>query len=171
MKQGYLSQYFKGVAAKALSAVEADLAISNQHEFNGSAPLKRIFGTNERKLAARFIYLSDNDDEPLADDGTLTWYDSRKNQPHRSAEYRMYFTATAVSICASAGDELFIGLKPDDSVLVVIAENGSTIASQLRWLFGITSADHPGFSIKGGTGKRTRPHRFCIKVYSRTNWG
>ena len=34
MKQGYLSQYFKGIAAKVLSAVEADYAKSNQHEFN-----------------------------------------------------------------------------------------------------------------------------------------
>jgi hypothetical protein len=36
MKQGYLSQYFKGVAAKALSAVESDTSTSNQHEFNSA---------------------------------------------------------------------------------------------------------------------------------------
>lgn len=35
MKAGYLSQYFVGAAAKTLSAVEADVFRSNQHEFNG----------------------------------------------------------------------------------------------------------------------------------------
>ena len=33
MKHGYLSEYFEGVAAKRLSAVEADETKSNQHEY------------------------------------------------------------------------------------------------------------------------------------------
>jgi len=147
MKQGYLSQYFRGVAAKVLSAVEADPATSNQHEFNGVAPLKDIFGMARQTFPTRFIYLSDTDDDPPADDGFLTWYDARKRHATRT-EYRMYFPTTRVSICASAGDELFIGLKPDKTILVVIAENGSTIANQIRWLFGITNTDHPGFSVR-----------------------
>jgi hypothetical protein len=146
MKQGYLSQYFKGVAAKTLSAVEADPAKSNQHEFNGVAPLKKIFGLEKQKFPTRFIYLCDNDDEPPAEDGFLTWYDSRENHPIRS-EHRMYFPTTTVSVCASAGDELFIGLKPDGTILAVVAENGSTIANQLKWLFGI-GAEHLRFSIR-----------------------
>lgn len=147
MKQGYLSQYFKGIAAKVLSAVEADPATSNQHEFNGVTKLKEIFGTEKRRFPARFIYLSDTDDDPPTDDGFLTWYDARKDHPIRT-EYRMYFPTTAVSICTSEGDELFIGLRPDDTVLVVIAENSSTIANQIRWLFGLTDKDHPGFSVR-----------------------
>jgi len=147
MKQGYLSQYFKGIATKTLSAVEADPVKSNQHEFNGVAPLKRIFGFKKQRFPAKFIYLSDTDDDPLTDNGFLTWYDSREKHPTRT-EYRMYFPTTAVSVCASAGDELFIGLKPDDSILAIIAESGSTIANQIRWLFGITETDHPGFSIR-----------------------
>ena len=145
MKQGYLSQYFKGVAAKTLSAVEADPVKSNQHEFNGVAPLKNIFGLERQKFDTRFIYLSDNDDEPPADDGFLTWYESRK--PPRS-EYRMYYSASAVSMCASVGDELFICLKPDNTILAIVAENGSTIANQIRWLFGLGETQHPGFSIR-----------------------
>ena len=147
MKQGYLSQYFKGIAAKTLSAVEADPATSNQHELNGVTPLKKIFGLAKQKFPARFIYLSDNDNDPPTDDGFLTWYDARKHNPTRT-EHRMYFPTTAVSMCASAGDELFIGLKPDDTILAVIAESGSTIANQIRWLFGISDIDHPGFSIR-----------------------
>jgi hypothetical protein len=51
-------------------------------------------------------------------------------------------------MCASEGDELFIGLQPDDSLLAVYAEAGSTIANQIRWLFGISESSHPGFSIR-----------------------
>lgn len=145
MRQGYLSEYFTGVAAKVLSTVEADTAKSNQHEYNGVTPLKNIFGTEKRTFPAKFIYLNDGDDEPASDTGSLTWYDAREAHPTRT-EYRMYFTTTAVSVCASAGDELFIGLRPDNSVLVIIAESGSTICNQLHWLFGIEESDR--FSVR-----------------------
>ncbi|MCL2364870.1 MAG: type II restriction endonuclease [Defluviitaleaceae bacterium] len=147
MKQGYLSQYFKGVAAKTLSAVEADSASSNQHEFNGVTPLKKLFGIEKQKYSTRFIYLCDNDIDPPTDDGFLTWYDAREKHPTRT-EHRMYFPTTAVSTCASAGDALYICLKPDDTILAIVAENGSTIANQIHWLFGLTEAHHPGFSIR-----------------------
>jgi len=145
MKQGYLSQYFKAVAAKTLSAVEADSTKSNQHEFNGDATLKKIFGIEKQKFPARFIYLRDFDNEPLIDDGFLTWYDARERHATRS-EYRMYFPKTSVSICMTVGDELFIGLKPDNSILAVIAEGESTIANQIQWLFGLTDINQPSFS-------------------------
>lgn len=146
MRQGYLSEYFTGVAAKVLSAVEADTATSNQHEYNGVAPLKNIFGTAKRTFQAQFIYLNDGDDEPVADTGFLTWYDAREAHPTRT-EYRMYFPTTAVSVCAAAGDELFIGLRPDDTILVIVTEGGSTIGNQLRWLFGLEESER--FSVRG----------------------
>lgn len=149
MKSGYLSQYFSGVAIKTLSAVEADLYISRQHEFNGVSALKRIFGETEgkRNYNGKFLYLNDNDSEPVISEGILTWYDAREKHPTRS-EYRLYFPTTQVSICASEGDMLVIGLRPDNTVLVIIAEGGSTIANQVRWLFGLDNDVHPGFSIR-----------------------
>lgn len=136
LEKGYLSEYFVGISVKTLSAVEADKAKSNQHEYNGVASLKSIFGTERRTFNSNFIYMNDEDDEPVTDTGSLTWYDARENHPTRS-EFRMYFTTTQVSMCASEGDMLFIGLRPDSTVLVIVAENGSTICSQLKWLFGI----------------------------------
>lgn len=145
MKRGYLSEYFTGVASKVLSAVEADAATSNQHEYNGVAPLKKILGTAKQTFKAQFIYLNDGDDEPVTDTGFLTWYDAREAHITRT-EYRMYFPTTAVSVCAAPGDELFIGLRPDHTVLVIIAEGGSTICSQLRWLFGLEESEQ--FSVR-----------------------
>ncbi len=149
MKAGHLSQYFTGVAAKRLSAVEADLFRSHQHEFNGVEALKRILGqaTGKQKFPARFIYLNDHDDEPVVSDGFLTWYDAREKHPTRT-EHRLYFPTTTASDCAAEGDVLVLGRRPDGSILVVIAENGSTVANQVQWLFGVHDLTHPGFSVR-----------------------
>ncbi len=139
MKNGYLSQYFDGVMAKRLSVVEANLEKSNQHEFNGVAAMKKVFGTERQKFPTQFLFL-DDENPPISEEGFLTWYDARENHPTRS-EYRLFFPTTAVSRAASAGDVLFIGLRPDKSALVVIVPGASTIASQLAWLFDVEVAD------------------------------
>ncbi len=76
MKRGYLSQYFDGIAVKTLSAVEADVFLSNQHEFNGVQELRNILGEPNGKVRykAKFLYLTDNDYEPMTETGFLTWY-------------------------------------------------------------------------------------------------
>ncbi len=150
MDRGHLSGYFTGVACKNLSAVEADLFISHQHEFNGVEGLKKLFGkaTGKQTFPASFLYLNDNDDEPvIANNEFVTWYDAREQHLTRS-EHRLYFPTTPVSECAAEGDTLIIGRRPDGSVLVIIAENGSTISSQLQWLFGFSDLTHPGFSVR-----------------------
>ena len=140
MKNGYLSEYFKGVASKELSAVEVDVTISHQHEYNGVGTLKKIFGTERKVFNAQFIYLNDEDSEPVTDNGTLTWYDARERHPKRS-EYRMYFTSNQVSEISSVGDVIFICLKLDLTVIVIIAEGKSTICNQLKWLFGVETTN------------------------------
>jgi hypothetical protein len=131
MRKGYLSEYFAGVAVKVLSAVEADPVKSNQHEFHGTKSLKLVLGASKERqqFSAKFIYLNDHNEETLTADGFLTWYDSRSNNPERSAEYRLYFPTTPVSLCAAKGDLLVIGKKQDGSFLVIIAEAESTIAN------------------------------------------
>lgn len=150
MKAGYLSQYFTGVAAKILTAVETDGFTSNQHEFNGVSPLKKIFGApiGKVKLEAKFLYLNDSDDEPVVDEGFLTWYDAREKHPTRS-ECRLYFPTTTVSMCAAPGDLLVIAQTPEKKVLTIICEQESTIANQVKWLFGLSDSEHPGFSVRG----------------------
>jgi hypothetical protein len=149
MKSGHLSEYFTGIAAKRLSAVEADVFRSNQHEFNGVDGLKQIFGeaSGKQKFPAKFIYLTDHDNEPVVTDGFLTWYDARERHPTRS-EHRLYFPTTTVSECAATGDLLVIGRRPDGSVLVVVAAAGSTVSNQIEWLFGLSTLEFPGFSIR-----------------------
>lgn len=137
MDAGYLNQFFVAVAAKHLSAVEADASVSNQHEFNGVAALKRMFGTDavRKVFPAKFIYVSD-DDDIIEADGTLTWYDARYNHPTRT-EWRLYYPNNDVTAHAQAGDTLFICLKPDSTALVIVVKKDDIIENQLFWLFDV----------------------------------
>lgn len=165
MKAGYLSEYFTGVAAKRLSAVEASRFVSRQHEFNGVESLKRMFGlaTGKQRYKARFVYLNDHDEEAVIDEGLLTWYDARESHETRS-EHRLYFPTTTVSECADEGDLLVIGKRPDGSVLVVVAQGGSTIANQILWLFGLSNLTHPGFSIREELGTEQDRIEFAART-------
>lgn len=154
MKNGYLSQYFDGVAVKRLSAVEADAIRSNQHEFNGVKSLLDIFGepSGKNTFPARFLYLSDQDREPVIDKGFLTWYDARQRARETRGimrwEYRLYFSDNQASQCAAKGDLLVIAKRVKGELLAIIAEKETTIERQLLWLFGFSELEHPGFSVK-----------------------
>lgn len=133
-----LSDYFRGVAAKRLSAVEAHPERSNQHEFNGVTTLRNMLGDDRVELPTRFIYLTD-DDAALTADGSCTWYDARENHPTRT-EYRFYFPSNAVTDAASAGDLILFCLNQDGTMMIVIGPNGSTSDHQLQWLFDVQLA-------------------------------
>jgi hypothetical protein len=138
MKRGSLSDYFVGVAWKTLSGVETDRQRSNQHEFNGSASLVQLLGTPAGKanFPASFVYLGSDEDDRIAESAFATWYDSRARHPTRS-EWRLYFPHGSVPERMREGDLLVIARRPDDTLLVAVAEGRSTMASQLLWLFGL----------------------------------
>ena len=150
MKKGYLSEYFDGVAIKRLAAVEVDTTRSHQHEFNATREMLGFMGrpSGRERIPTKFIYLCDEDGDPLVDDASLTLYDSRENQPHRSPEFRFYFTDNEVVKRASEGDLLVIAKRRDGGLLVVVAENGSSAASQMEWLFGFSAETYPRFSVR-----------------------
>lgn len=138
MKRGYLSDHFTAIAYKRLSAVEVDLRKSNQHEFNGSAALKRVLGSARRKLEVDFMFLTD-DEPPITERVQLTWYDSRENVPTRSAEYRLYFPGNPVMDSASVNDLLVIGERPGGGFLFMVVKASSSIERQISWLFQISN--------------------------------
>jgi hypothetical protein len=155
MKNGYLSQYFDGVAAKILSQVEANILVSHQHEFNGVDGLKKLLGAPSQKVKynAKFMYFTDYDDEALTEDGKLTWYDGRKKGREerniQRTEYRLYFHNNTVTQFANAGDVMILAKRKEgDGLLLIIAEKGTTIASQLLWLFGFSEVVNPNLSIR-----------------------
>jgi hypothetical protein len=146
MKQGSLSEYFQGVAAKRLTEVEANVLKSNQHEFNGVRALREMLGEPDQRVPypSKMMYLSDGEPEPIVEDAVLTWYDARqKAREERGVmrdEYRLYFPSTSVSANFSAGDVLIIALCQDRSLLVIVAKSGSSIGQQIEWLFGVDTS-------------------------------
>lgn len=149
MKKGFLSEYFVGVAVKHLSAVEADSTTSNQHEFNGVKSLVRLFG--EERLTdypARFIWLG-SESEGISEDSYVTWYDSREKQSHRTSEYRLYFKTNSIMDLAGVGDFLVICKDTSENLVIIVATEGTTSESQLRWLFGIPEQIETKFEVRG----------------------
>ena len=155
MRYGSLSDHFTGIVAKRLTAVEADTAVSNQHEFNGVAALKELLGSERfERRPSRFLWLG-GENESISDDAPVTWYDARERHETRT-EWRLYFKSNAVMEAASAGDLLVVGRRPDGDVLFLIAPQGSTLENQIAWLFGLDGELGAGFRFEGFTGDRDR---------------
>lgn len=133
-----LSELFEGAAAKILSVVEADITRSNQHEFNGTAALRRALGDERfEERETRFVWLGSEEDV-VSSDSFLTWYDARQAHPTRS-EWRLYFRDNPVVNLASEGTLLLIGKRSNGSLLCVFTDD-DTIQQQLLWLFGLGGA-------------------------------
>ncbi|WP_445664416.1 type II restriction endonuclease [Fodinibius sp. AD559] len=144
MSFGVLSEHFSGVSVKKLSEVEVDPGSSNQHELGTNKRLRNILGTPENgdtwHYNTELIYLDESQDKTVSDSLRLSYYDSRRNKPERSPEYRLYYPENTVIRKARAGDTLFIGVKRDSSFLMVITPQGSTAEKQLLWLFGFSKS-------------------------------
>lgn len=139
LEWGYLSQYFEGVGAKRLTAVEIDPKTSHQHEFNGVQSFRSILGKDRIVLPSTVVWLPDEEDKKEYVDGDLTWYDARENVPNRAAEFRLFYPVAAETVIqrGSPGDLVVLALTKTKSVLVIVAPNGSTTEQQLLWLFGL----------------------------------
>ena len=136
MDYGALRDYVDGAMCKSLPAIDISANKSHQHEFQGSKPLRALLGDSNRKnIPARFVYL--DDEATSVDAGRLSWYDSRRNNPNRSAEWRLYYTDNEAVRSAHVGDTLTLLSMRDGSLSAIITKRGSSIDAQIRWLFGV----------------------------------
>lgn len=156
MKRGMLSDYFSGVGVKKLVAVDTLHTTSTQHEINGSKVLTKILGTVERKrppgqpderFRGTYMWIG-AEQEAITEEGRLSWYDSRKKKTHRHAEWRLYYQGNPVTELMREDDTLFVAKRNDDHLFFVVVPQGSTIESQLIWLFGIDDSPELSFEQK-----------------------
>lgn len=142
-----LAEYFEGVAAKYLSAVDACPDKSNQHEIGGlpQVGFKRYLGEPLRGekaiFRARLAYVSENDEPPTICDDLLTWYGATRKDPKRALEYRLYYKSNIVTTLINEGDFFLIAKQRDGSLLLVFSPSGGTTEAQLRVLFGLDEVD------------------------------
>lgn len=159
-----LSSFFLGVGAKRLTSVEVDPDSSNQHEFNGVNSLREIFGETDEKLtlSARFVHLMDDRSDSVCI-GEVTWYDSRRSNPNRSAEYRLYWRKNEVMERAKPGDLMFFAKLRNGEFLILISESDSSLTNQLAWLFDL-QLDVSNSIVMTSKSHRERSLDFCSRL-------
>jgi hypothetical protein len=158
MKWGVLRDQFKGVAWKRLTPHEVDPEVSNGHEFQGVGQLRELLGTeSKREIPAKYILLGDDPEDTITVASTISWYDSRANQPHRSPEWRLYYPNAAGEIQArmQAGDLMVICVGTADDIAVLLARAGSSSEAQLRVLFGVTEDGSSSVEVKSFAGDQS----------------
>ncbi|MDT8757135.1 type II restriction endonuclease [Sphingomonas psychrotolerans] len=147
MQRGFLSDVFAGVVVKRLTLVETITEKSNQHEFQGTRPLRQLLGEEDRRgIPTRFLWLSGEQDS-LSEDGFMSWSNVRKGKP-RAPEFHLYYSANLVTEMMRVDDMLFLALKRDGSLLAIVTPAGSTIQNQLLWLFGLNEQPMFGFTFQ-----------------------
>lgn len=138
-----LTDYFYGVAAKHLSAVDAEPNKSNQHEIGGLPkagflPYLGVPKEGEKfSFNVRQVYITDSDTDPTICDSTVSWYDCRFKDPTRGPEYRLYYERSDVTERFRQGDFLLVAARKDGTLLLVCTPRESITERQLRLLFGL----------------------------------
>ncbi len=161
MTPNNLPNLFRSVAAKRLSAVEAEPSASHQHEFHGVSELKDILGLERiQRLEAKFFFLS-NDEDILTDAGYLTWYDARGQKPTRSPEYRLYYSHNAISDHMATNDLLVIGMRNDASVVVIVAQHNTEAERAVQQLFGLVELKQGHFTVSNTYAEANRKLGFA----------
>ncbi len=148
MKKEFLSEYIVDVAAKRLSAAEADCDSSYYYKFNGDAQLETLLG--KEKLIDQQIctqWLSGEEDSDYFESSYFTWYGACERHSTRS-EYRLYVKADLAMGCVSAGDLLVIARRPSGELRMVAAAEGSAEGNQLTWLFGLSNCTDTNFMYR-----------------------
>ena len=147
MKKGALSDQFIGAGAKVLKGTEVDPAVSHGHELQGINRFRQFIGDRVENdvLPVTYVWLND-DAEPVSLPLTGTWYDSRRNQPHRAPEYRFYYPQEAEDVVyrAKAGDTLILCQPKSGPLLALFCPHGSSIERQLLWLFSLERGEEGG---------------------------
>lgn len=144
-----ITDYFVGVAAKYLSAVDADPQRSNGHEIGGlpAAGAKSWLGTpgkgdgEEIKYQVQQVYITDDLSEPLIHQSSVSWYDARRLKVDRSAEYRLYYHDSPITQQFKPGDFFLIAKHRDGRLLMVLTPPQSSVETQLRIIFGLSEID------------------------------
>lgn len=162
MRRGQLSDYFDGIVVKRLTLVETVTKKSNQHEFQGTRPLKRLLGEEDRRqIPARFIRIADGE-AAVSEKGFMSWSNVRKDKP-RAAEYHLYYSGNSVTEAMQIGDILFLAQERSGNLLAVIAPGESTIVNQLHWLFGVDDLLDAAITYKEIEGGKSTELNFTAR--------
>lgn len=161
-----LADVFTSAAFKYLTAVDAS-PVSNQHEIGGlvKAGIGKNLGTpdngSQRKIAATLVYLSEEEGEPVIAEDTVTWYDTRYQDPSRAPEWRLYYKSNDVSNRFEPGDFFMIAATHEGTLLMIFCSPGSEYEEQIRTLFGVRDTET---NKRGLTGVQVGRPGFALPI-------
>lgn len=155
------------VAVKRLTSVDADIESSHQHEITGVASFKEVLSEVDRSWDnVPWVLLGDSGDHRF-ETHYLRWYDSRANQSHRAAEWRLYFDGESG---IEPDDFLALIVRDDEAAGVVVAAAGSSWESQLAKLLGEPSDSHGLFVNLGLVDVATEFAELARELFSLLGW-
>lgn len=131
-----LATIFSCVAHKTIASVDIPDRNSNQHEINGVAALKEMFGTGQTTRGSiRWHYFSD-DREPEHTVDEFTFYDARARGSERTgrSEWRFYYYGDFLRRVRQ-GDLLVITRGRDSSIDAFLIQKDSGWERAVRRLF------------------------------------
>ncbi|NNG19778.1 restriction endonuclease [Naumannella sp. ID2617S] len=135
-----ITDLVEAVGVKALSNVEVAHNGSNQHELHGLSKFRPVLGepSKQSRLSTQFVWLDDSDEEPVLEDGFVTFYDARSGS---RSELRLYYPASIQATKKMRrGDYVFLVKRRDERLLFIICAAESSFALQLDALFGTSVA-------------------------------
>lgn len=174
MSQERIEKYFQGVAWKYLSGVDVfphgSGRVSNQHEFGGlvKAGFGKFLGdpgSGVFRFKTKFIYFVEDEGKSASCESEVIWYDSRRRNPSRKPELRLYYKKNPVLPEMKQGDFFLIAKKHDNSLLVVVSPPGSSEEKKLRWLFGLDETEEvfAGKEISSNTFRDSFSTRWILE--------
>jgi len=133
-----LSDVFTAVAHKELVAVDLPHAGSNQHELNGVAALKDLFGTDGKTRGRISWHYFADDHEPAQEENDFTFYDARAKTADKTgrSEWRFYYYGNFLS-CGDVGDLLVLARSAAGRHYGLIFRSGSAWRRAAQELFGL----------------------------------
>ena len=150
-----LRDLFSAISAKYLAATDADPKTSHGHEIGGLSAMRKCWGKVDDliDIPARFVYLGINGDDPIIATSSVSWYDSRKYDEERGAEWRVYYKDNDVTRVMGPGDFIILAQMKNGEAFCAIAPAGSSGEKRLRLLFGISDVRERGhIEFDGSTG-------------------
>lgn len=147
-----LADVFNAVAVKYLKAVDVPRGNSkskgsNQHEIGGlvKAGFANYLGRPKNGeviyFNATMVYMADEGEEPSISECQVSWYDTRYENPNRSAEYRLYYKENEVTQLLQEDDFFLIALTKENTLFMIFAPQGSEVEHQLKALFAATEVE------------------------------
>lgn len=150
MANDKLADYFYGIAAKRLSLDDVHSLVSERPELVVPSDLDHLLGLPEpgRIFPSTLVYLCEKTDQPFFNDADVRWCGPDDENGSQPTGRKLCCRDTTVTSSAAPGDTLLIARRYDNSLLIAIAENESTDANQLRWLFSLTNMSSSDFVVR-----------------------